>query len=166
GVPRKITRTTGALAPFSRFDELADLAPDQVALECGDMGDIEPAKQMIGFVLKSSGEQIFTGLLECLALDGSRANSDALAAGDVLSKAWNAQAAFLALLLAFHMDNFGIDQHDLLSGIFSHRAVDYSDAAGKADLRRGQPDALGCIHRLEHFLDEVVQFGCIELGYR
>src|SRR5579863_6411053 len=103
--------------PFSGLGHFADLAADQIALQCRDVTDVEPPKQMIGFMLERAREQLFAGLLEDFAFQVVGAYRDAAAARHVLAEAGDAQAAFLALLLAFHVNDFGIDQYDLLRRI-------------------------------------------------
>src|ERR1043166_598464 len=93
GVPRKIRRTTAELAPFPRLYHFPDFAPDQVALEGGDVKDVQLPIQVIGFMQKSAGKQVFAGLLERLTLGIVRAHRDALAAGDFFAKSRNAEAA-------------------------------------------------------------------------
>src|SRR5271156_3251384 len=55
------------LLPFPRFDQLANFALDQVALECAYVADVELAVQVIGFVLESARQQIVAGFFENLA---------------------------------------------------------------------------------------------------
>ncbi len=43
-------------------------------------------------------------------------------------------------------------------GIFLEGDVDDGDAASDADLRRGEADAVGGVHGLEHVVDELLQF--------
>ena len=55
-----------ASLPFSRFDQFANFALDQVAFERADVADVELAVEVIGLVLKGAGQQIVAGLLENL----------------------------------------------------------------------------------------------------
>ena len=54
--------------PLSRFHELFDLAFYEVALDSADVGDVELAVKMIGFVQKGAGQKFFTRVLEGLAV--------------------------------------------------------------------------------------------------
>ena len=55
------------LLPFSRFDQLANFALDQVALErSGYVADVELAVEVIGFVLEGAGQQVVADPLEDL----------------------------------------------------------------------------------------------------
>ena len=51
----------------------------------------------------------------------------------------------------------------LSSGLLLEAQVDHGEALRNANLRSGEADALGCIHRLEHIVDQFAQF-VIELG--
>ena len=51
-------------------------------------------------------------------------------------------------------------------GIFADRNVDHGEALADADLRRGQADAFGRVHGLEHVVDQLVQLGRVEFGDR
>ena len=74
GVPRKTRRIGRALAPVPGALQLLDLALHQVALQRADVGDVEPAVEVIGLVQERARQQIFAGLLELLALRVLRAD--------------------------------------------------------------------------------------------
>src|ERR1043165_5610219 len=81
GVPRKISRIAGRDldAEARRRGELQEsmpvsgalkffyLALHQVALEDADVGDVEAAVEVIGFVLEGARQQVFAGVFELLA---------------------------------------------------------------------------------------------------
>ena len=62
------------------------------------------------------------------------------------------------------MDDFGIDEDELGVGIFFESDIDDGDAATNADLRGGQADTVGGVHRLKHVFDELLQL-LVEDGY-
>jgi len=61
-------------------------------------------------------------------------------------------------LAALFPDDLRIDDHHLRLGVFFERAINYCDALGNADLRRGQPHAMSRVHRLEHVFDQLLEF--------
>src|SRR5664279_5844498 len=58
GVPQK-TRSITAALPFAQFNELADLALHQVALERADVTDVELPVEVIGLVQQRARQQLF-----------------------------------------------------------------------------------------------------------
>ena len=110
-------------------------------------------------------QQVFAGHLELLALGVLRPHGDALAAPHLLAKPGNAQAALLALLLAFHVHDLGVDEHELLCRVLavrdsrSPRSCCATPICGAA-----RPTPFGGIHRFEHVLQELVQLRRVELG--
>src|ERR1035438_1332350 len=94
-----------------------------------------------------------------------RADGDALGAAHLLAETGNAEAAFFAHLLAFDLDDGGVDEDELILRALAVRDIDDGDLPGKADLRRGQADALGRVHRLEHVRQELIEVRRIELGH-
>ena len=144
---------------------LADLALQKIALERADVGDVEPAVQVIGLVLEGARQQILAGLFKRLALGILRADGDAFGAPHLLAETGNAQAALFAHLLAFDLDDGGVDQDQLVFRPFAVRDIDDGNLPRKADLRRGQAHALGRVHRLEHIRQELIEIRRIELGH-
>ena len=120
---------------------------------------------MIGFVEKGARQQLFSRLLVELAIHILSANGNFARARDVLAKFGNAQAAFVLRVTAFGVDDLGIRQHQLGFRIFFEGHVDDRQALGDADLRRSQADAVRGVHRLEHVVDEFLQF-VVEDGHR
>src|SRR5450755_5192599 len=57
GVPQK-TRSITAALPFAQFNELADLALHQVALERADVADVELPVEVIGLVQQRARQQL------------------------------------------------------------------------------------------------------------
>ena len=56
----------------------------------------------------------------------------------ILAEIGDAEAAFALRVAAFGVNDFGIDEDEFGLGIFLEGDVDDRDAAGDADLRRGQ----------------------------
>ena len=109
------------------FASLRIFAADQVALERADVGDVEPAVEVIGLVQEGARQQVLAGHLEELALDVLRAHGDALGAPHLLAEAGNAEAAFLALLLAFHLDDLRVDEDQLRRRVLAVGRIDHRD---------------------------------------
>src|SRR5271155_506210 len=89
------------LLPFSRFDQFANFALDQVALERADVADVELAVEMIGFVLEGAGEQVVADLLEDLPGHILGADGCHLRACHVLAEIGDAKTAFTLGVAAF-----------------------------------------------------------------
>jgi hypothetical protein len=121
--------------------------------------DEESAVEVVGLMAEGAGEQALAGHRELLAMAVEGADSGPDGAANLLAKAWHAEAALLLDLLALGGDDLRISQHQLRFGVFSAGDVNDGDVARDADLRRGQADSLGCVHGLEHVLDELLQFG-------
>src|SRR5229473_1487297 len=99
--------------PFSGFDQLADLALDQVAFQGADVADVQLAVQVIGFVLKGTGEQVVGGLLKQLSRCILSTNGSHLGAAHIFAEVWDAETTFALRVAAFLVDDFRIDQHKL-----------------------------------------------------
>ena len=121
---------------------------------------------MVQLMLHGAGQQLFAAGLEPLALDVLGAQADLHRALDVLAESGNRQAAFLAHLAAVLFDDFGVDQHHSRGRILAGRSVDDRQTPGDPDLRRGEAQPLGGIHRLEHALDQFAQFAGAEFQDR
>ena len=144
--------------PVSRFHQLPDFAFHQVAFQCADVADVELAVQVVGLVQKGAGQQLLARLFEYLSVNVLGANRDFVGTSHVLAEVGNAQASFTLGVAAFGMNDLGIDEDQLRLGVLLERDIDNRNAAPNADLRRGQPDAMGLVHRLEHIFDELLQF--------
>src|SRR5712692_1522891 len=117
------------------------------------MLDEENAVEVINLVAEGAGKQVFAANLERLALGILRFYGDELRPDDVAAKAGNGEAAFFFALFAFSMNDFGIGEDDFGFGVLAAGDVNDGDAKGKADLRRGEADALRGIHGGEHIFD-------------
>ena len=117
------------------------------------MADVELAVEVIGFVQEGAGQQFFSGLLINFSVHILCTDGDLVGSGYVLAEFRDAEAAFALRVLAFGVDDFGIDENELGFGIFFKSYVDDGDAAGEADLRGSEADAVGGVHRLEHIVD-------------
>ena len=85
----------------------------------------------------------------------------------ILAEIRNAETAFALRVAAFFVNDFRVDEDEFGAGILFESDVDHGDAAGDADLRRSQAHSAGSIHRLEHVLDQLLQFfveDCYFLG--
>lgn len=128
------------------------------------MADEELSVQVVDFMLHCARQKVFTGNFKPLArrvLGPDLADFGAL---DVFAEAGDREAAFLADLLAFHMDDARIDENDFLRLAFPARAIDDGEALPDSDLRRGQADAFRGVHGFEHVGDELVEFHSVEIG--
>src|SRR5579871_110063 len=174
GVPQKIRSRGGVIesphtgivvsmiegltvSPLTSLHQLTDPALHQVAFKSAEVTDVKLAVQVIGLVEKRTGEQFLTGLFEGLAIEVLSADSDFVGPGNVLAKIRDAEAAFALRVLAFGVDDFRVDEDKFGIGVFFERDIDDGDAAADADLRRGEADAVGSIHRLEHVVDKLAE---------
>src|SRR5271170_4815753 len=98
------------LLPFSRFDQLANFALDQVALERADVADVELAVEVIGFVLEGAGQQVVADPLEDLTGQILGADGNHLRARHVFPEIGDAETAFTLGVAAFFVNDFGIDE--------------------------------------------------------
>src|SRR5580658_1023312 len=143
--------------PFSRFDQLANFALDQVALERADVADVELAVEVVGFVLEGAGQQVVANLLEDLPRQILGSDRDHLGARHILTEIGDAETAFTLGVAAFLVNDFGINENQFRVRVLLESDVNDGDAARDADLRRGQAHAARSIHRLEHVLDQFLQ---------
>src|SRR5580658_5769009 len=143
--------------PFSRFDQLANFALDQVALERADVADVELAVEVIGFMLEGAGQQIVADFLEDLSSQILGADGNHLGARHVFTEIRDTETAFALGVAALLVNDFGIDEDEFGVRILFEGDVNDGDAARDTDLRRGQAHAAGSIHRLEHVLDQLLQ---------
>src|SRR5260370_6783797 len=150
-----------ALALFLKF---FDFALDEIALEHAEMLDEKNAVEVVDFVAEGAGQKIFAANLERFALGILRFYRDELRADDVAAKAGNGEAALFFALFAFGAYDFGVGEDDLGFGVFSAGDVNDGDANGKADLWRGEADALRSVHGGEHIFGKLFEAG-IEVLY-
>ena len=113
---------------------------------------------MICFVQKSSGGVAFGFAFEPFAFFVLGAQGGFHRADDYGGDFADGEAAFLAGLFAFGVDDLGVGGDE-----FYAVAVHYEQAKVEADLRGGEPDALGVVHRVEHVRAELGQLD-VELG--
>src|SRR5579859_7116264 len=121
------------------------------------MADVELAVEVIGFVKQGAGEKFFPGFFKNVAAGVLGADGDFVGARHILAELGNAEAAFALGVLAFSVDDFGIDQNELGFGIFLEGNVDDGNAASDADLRGGEADTVGGVHGFEHVVEELLQ---------
>src|ERR1017187_2054344 len=150
-------QSSSQFLPFSGFHQFADFAFHQVALEGADVADVELAVEVIGLVQEGTGQEFFPGFFIELAVNVLGANRDFVGTRYVLAKIGDAEASFALGVAALRVNNFGIDEDEFGAGIFLEGNVDDGDTAADADLRGGQSDAMGGVHRLEHVFDELLQ---------
>src|SRR6185437_4182556 len=172
-VPQKRTRTSKLLVPpmtargFLRR-QLADVRAIAVllprllplrergaALHETQVIDEQPAVQMVDLVLQTPREQVVGVHLERFPVAILRPDDHAHRALDVSVNVGNRQAAFFAFLLAFGVDDLGIDHDERILV-----DVDHGQAFGASHLRRRETDALGGVHRLEHVVDQALELRC------
>src|SRR5450759_2709791 len=85
GVPQN-TRSITAALPFTQFNELADLALHQVALERADVADVKLSVEVVGLVQQSARQQLLARDLKRLALQVLRPGSDFARTSHLLAK--------------------------------------------------------------------------------
>jgi len=121
------------------------------------MADVELAVQMIGLVEEGAGEEFLSGFLEDFSVNILGANSDFVGASDVLAEVGDAETSFTLRMLAFGVNDFGVDEDEFGLGVFFEGDVDNGDAASNADLRGSEADAVSGVHGLEHVFDKLFE---------
>src|SRR6185369_5937255 len=152
------------LFPLAGFHQLADLALDEIALEAADVADVKLAVEVIGFVQEGAREQVLTGHLEPFAIDVLCLDGDFFRTRDVFAELRKTQTAFGRGLTTFSLDDLRIGENDFGLGIFLEGDVYDGEMQGDADLRCGQADAMGFVHRFEHIVDELFELA-IKFSY-
>src|ERR1039458_427400 len=160
GVPQKTSFTA---LPLARALHFADLAQAQVALESAHAEDEQHAVEVVDLMLQAARKQLFSVLLEPLAVLVLGANAYLGVARNLLANLGKTEAAFLLVLLAVAEDDFWIDEHQLVFWDFAHAQVDHRHAFRNAHLGRGQSDALVGIGGLKHISDQAPQLS-VEFG--
>src|SRR5580692_3771735 len=100
--------------PLPRLHQLADLALDQVALQCADVADVELAMQMFGFMKEGSGKQFFAffgGFLVPLSIYILGTNRYLAWPGHGFTKFRNAEAPLRLSVFALGVEDLRIRQH-------------------------------------------------------
>src|SRR5580693_8181021 len=124
------------LLPFSRFDQLANFALDQVALQGADVADVELAVEVIGFVLEGASQQVVADLLEDLPSQILGADGNHLGARHVFTEIGDTETAFTLGVAAFLVNDFRINKDEFGVRILFESDINYRDAARDTDLRR------------------------------
>src|ERR1035438_172753 len=127
--------------PLARLHQFFDLAFDEVTLQRADVGDIEFSIQMICLMQQGARQQVFSRVLEELAVDILRAYGYGFGARDPFAKIRDAQAAFASTLPSFFTDNLGVNQDKLCARVFLESHIHNGDSFRNANLRRSQTDA-------------------------
>src|SRR5579864_3875963 len=94
-------RKKQASCPLAGAHQLFDFALDQVTLERAHVADKKPAVQVVDLMQESTGEQVVARFFKPVPFHILRADSNNIGARDVLAEVGQAEAAFLAVLLAF-----------------------------------------------------------------
>src|SRR5687768_3048006 len=122
------------------------------SLEKAEVVEEQLAVQMIDLVLQAAREQVRRVELEGLAVAVQRANGDARGAVDVAEDLGDRETPLFSAGGAFGVDDLGVHDHDRVV-----LDVDDGEALRSPDLRRGKPDSLGGVHRLEHVIGEATE---------
>mmetsp|Transcript_31479 Transcript_31479/g.105989 ORF Transcript_31479/g.105989 Transcript_31479/m.105989 type:complete len:241 (-) Transcript_31479:30-752(-) len=140
----------GALAVLR--DECVELGLDVGLLFALDAVDEADAVQVVVLVLKDAGRPSNKLLLEGPAGGRHRFDFDPFRSGDVAVDIGKREAALGAGHLALGLGhNLRVHQDYLVEPlVFVARGVEDHQALVDADLRRGETDALGLVHELEH----------------
>src|SRR6185312_89822 len=132
----------------------------------------QDAVEMIRLVLGDPRRKIPERHVDPAPLAVQAAQPDFLRARHAAADVGNAQAAFPVFddLVADGRD-FGIDDRDglrvgdVLAGLGLHRLEDADeDAEALVDLRRGEADAVILGHRVQHVVDEVLEYRMLDVG--
>src|SRR5437899_3269654 len=154
-LPRNTTRTgPSSLLPVVGACLLAELALHQVPLERGQTVDEQKPVDMVDLVAERAREQLRPFIGPLLAVGVEALDDDALRPHRGAPEAGHGEAALVVTLLPLTQHELGIDQLDELALLLADGEVDHDDAQGHGDLRRGQADARGRVHRLDHVVEE------------
>src|SRR6266853_4675516 len=91
--------------PLSRFHQFADFPFHQIAFQSTDVADIKLAVQVIGLMQEGARQQIFSSLLEPLAVHVLCANGDLACSRHWFAELGNAEAAFGLGMPSLSMQN-------------------------------------------------------------
>ncbi len=105
------------------------------------------------------GQQVLALQLMPAAVLGPVADGHLLGALQHFPDAGNGQAAFRPHLAPLGPDDLGVDEDELLGGVFAAGAVDHRQVQVHAHLRRREAHALLVEGRLEHVGHELLQLG-------
>src|SRR6266568_4430965 len=125
GVPQK---TIFTLLPLAVALHLANLAQSQVAFERAHSKDEKHAVEMIDLMLECARKQLLAIHLEPFPLQILGADADLGGPHNLFANLGKAEAALLLVLPAIAEDDFRINDHQLLRGVFSLAQVDHGHA--------------------------------------
>jgi hypothetical protein len=114
-------------------------------------------------ILKPTRPESLTFHLEPLSRYVLGPDTDPFPARHLFAESRQAETTFLLALGSFNEKDIRVYEHDLCVFILPDRGVDDGDALTEPDLRRGQSDSFGRIHRLEHVGDQLAERGRAEL---
>src|SRR5579863_3101113 len=114
---------------------------------------------------KSAGQQFFSSLLEELSFGILSTDGDLIRPRHIFAEIRNAETAFTLRVLAFRVNDLGIDENELGLGIFLESDINDGDTPANTDLRGSEPDAVSRVHRLEHVLNKFFEL-LVEYGDR
>ena len=100
-------------------------------------------------MLNADRQHAFGLMMLALAMQIKRLNLHRQRALDAVVNSRHRQAALFAdTRLGTGPDDLGVNQHQRLVAVLAH--VDNDQPLMHIDLRRGQADTVGCVHRLQH----------------
>src|SRR6516225_5426417 len=147
------TRNAVASLPLSRLLQFLHFAQDQIAFQPAEVANIEPAVQVIDFVLEGSRQQPFTLGFKPIAVYVLSADLYLTRTSYVLAKFRDAEAAFGFALLPFLVDDLRVCDHQLLCRILFKADIDNGQPRRNPDLRRRQANTMRRVHGFEHIFD-------------
>jgi hypothetical protein len=124
-----------------------------------DFVDEQNAIEVIDLVLSDSRRHSFQLEDDLSSFAIQSFNLDIESTFHIAVETWDAQATFLAELLAFRFDDFGIDKGGWLDPVRPHNEHPLEDA----QLRRGDPDSVGEFHHPHQLIDELL---CLRIQLR
>src|SRR5271165_4658032 len=118
---------------------------------------------MINLVLHGARQQLLAFVLDDVPLFVVSPDANFVCTLDLFPETGNAQATFFADLRAFFTDDLRIDENELPGLVLSLRSIDNCQTSAKTNLRGGEAESLGCVHRVPHVGDQSEQLRRIEL---
>ena len=120
--------------------------------------DHQLAIEVIVFVLNRNRQEALGLQLEGLTVLVERPDGDALSSVDVFAYTREREAAFVECGFAFGSDDLGIDEDAQVARlVLAGGHIHDEKALRNAELRGGQTDARGRVHRLGHVVDQAVK---------
>jgi hypothetical protein len=127
------------------FAQLLPLVDQHSPLEWTQVIDEQNAVQVVDLVLNCACFEVFGLDPNPFVSELRGLDHDALCSVHIAENVRNGETAFLTPFLSFALDDFGVDQHELIVVLGLHHGY----PAGDTDLIRRETDPVFSVHRIE-----------------